>query len=270
VAGLAERWNGHRWRSVPVAQPAPHVTGATRNEFVLASVSCASPKLCVAVGRHSKLGATGMLAMAYNGKHWHQYSLPKPVYTSRRVSKGALAAVACPTKSRCLAAGTSNSGAPQAKLRTSRGWRSIAVPHQLQTPSGAELSSVSCATADFCLIGEVSTGTRHTALVGQFTDGRLHVAHAKAPKGTQAIELFRVSCFGHSTCVALGDRQIRHGDQYDTVAVVEHLHSGRWSLASHQGLGTAYITGLSCLSTSHCAAGGADTNEAAGFYASET
>jgi hypothetical protein len=268
ASGLAERWNGRRWRSVPVRQATPHITGTRRDGFLFASVSCTSRRFCVAVGQHSAQNATGMLAMTYNGKRWHQDKLPKPINNLERIGRAVLDAVACPSVTRCLATGTSATGIPRVELRTRTGWHALAVPHRLQTAAGASLLSVSCAAADFCLIGEASDNTGRVALLGEFAGGRLHLVHVTAPKRTQSVELVQVFCFSRLRCTALGNREISHGDQDETVAVVEHLQDGRWSLASHKGLAAADIAELSCLGTTHCTAVGRDTDQ--GFFASET
>jgi hypothetical protein len=270
AAGLAERWNGHRWSSVPVPQATPRVTGTTRNAFTLASVSCTSRAFCVAVGQHTSQAGGGMLAMTYNGKRWRQSRLPKVVNNTRRSGQAALAAVSCSTTSRCLAVGTSVTGFPRVEQRTRNGWHALAVPAKLGDERPAALSSVSCASSSFCLIGVNSSVTGRSTLLGELSGGQIHQVRVTGPKRTDGLDLYQVACTSADSCVALGTRQARRGDEDYPVAAVEHIHSARSSPASHRGLADAYVIGMSCLSTTRCTAVGRKNNVPEGYYGTLT
>jgi len=62
---VAERWNGHRWRTQRIREPA----GASGN--VLVAISCSSRRRCTAVGYDlTTSGNTLTLAERWNGRRW--------------------------------------------------------------------------------------------------------------------------------------------------------------------------------------------------------
>ena len=145
---LAEAWNGTRW----VVQATPNPPGATLNDLV--SVSCTSPKACMAIGetevysKHSP-GPELTLAEAWNGFKWS--ILPTPAVEGTTAN---LAGVSCTSASVCTAVGsyeTSNNNlVPLAEGWNGTRWAIESTP----VPAGATrtyLASVSCTSPKTCI-----------------------------------------------------------------------------------------------------------------------
>jgi hypothetical protein len=90
---LVERWTGHRWVRMHLAQPAG-ISGAD-----LYGVSCSSARTCTAVGSGVVSDNVGSpFAERWNGRRWQVQTI------SARVTSGVpLAAVSCGSKTSCTA-----------------------------------------------------------------------------------------------------------------------------------------------------------------------
>jgi hypothetical protein len=81
-------------------QPSPDITTPTGN---LASVSCASPRFCEAVGSYTNTaGLFVTLAEAWNGTSWRTQPTPSPAGGSNLLFTG----VSCTSSSFCEAVGS--------------------------------------------------------------------------------------------------------------------------------------------------------------------
>ena len=93
---MTQHWNGTAWTLVS----SPDVPGAVFDD--LKAVSCATSKMCVAVGALPTGSSTSGLVLRWNGTVWSRVTTPDPVGT-----RGTLSGVACPSTTRCVAVGTS-------------------------------------------------------------------------------------------------------------------------------------------------------------------
>jgi hypothetical protein len=105
-APMIEAWDGKSWRLVYAPQPSVPVSPAKIDDQ-LVSVSCASGSFCLAVGWHRwstpQTALSDTLVERWDGISWtivrSPNGSPSPGFSN------ALMAVACPTKSRCMAIG---------------------------------------------------------------------------------------------------------------------------------------------------------------------
>src|SRR5262249_7534001 len=118
--GVAERWNGTRWRAVKAPPGRP------------GSVACSSATRCVAVG--------GAGAAVWNGRRWR----PVPTARIRDSVVIELSDVSCPAATRCIAVGDFELRHGHALLTLAeewngRRWRVLATPN-----TGGVLAAVDC------------------------------------------------------------------------------------------------------------------------------
>jgi hypothetical protein len=132
---LAERWSGKKWsvqRSPRLANE--HCADLRCNE--LTSVSCASPLVCIAIGR----AAHGSFVERWGGKKWTIQRTPN-------VGSSLLWDVSCGSATACTAVGVGPNG-PLAERWNGARW-SIQRTARLALPNGA-LTDVSCPTPTDC------------------------------------------------------------------------------------------------------------------------
>lgn len=143
---LAERWNGRRW-SIEATPKLPY--GGT-----LASVSCITPTVCMAVGDREKPGpgityVPGQaLAERWSGGRWKVEPTPRlPV--GRGYGNG-LAAVSCPSSSSCTAVGMTDRGNTLAEHWSAGRWSIQPTPKVRHRGSYAGLNGASCPSIQTC------------------------------------------------------------------------------------------------------------------------
>lgn len=96
-APLAELWNGTAW-TVQATAPLP----PTVQEATLGGVSCVPTGTCVAGGTAIKYGHGAVLGERWTGS---RFVVLRSVVDSQKWQTGSFAAVSCPTRSDCTAAG---------------------------------------------------------------------------------------------------------------------------------------------------------------------
>jgi hypothetical protein len=172
VAGLAEAWNGVRWRVVPFPDPA-------RARYVdVQDVSCASSARCVAVGFAFTFGPTPRsVAELWRAGRWHL------VKAAARTPSGAmLNGVSCPATSRCVSVGEALTTAGRkllAEAWNGAGWRVLRTPRPpAAIPSF--LNQVSCAGARRC-VAVGSSGDGVSALAESWNGISWRVLTAPSP-----------------------------------------------------------------------------------------
>src|ERR1700722_1072979 len=135
---LTETWNGRTW-------------SVTHNPYVgstasLKAVSCVLATRCVAVGTFYD-GHSEPLVETWNGTIWSFTPSPKAEL------QGQLDGVSCSSATKCVAVGDTNDGVTSAGFADT--WNGIhwSLMHVHDEPLGSSssLSSVSCATAQYCV-----------------------------------------------------------------------------------------------------------------------
>lgn len=241
-------------RTVPVpglaVVPSPHVHGA------LASVACASPASCVAVGDMESAGGVGAGALAerWDGTSWS-------VTPTGGVGAASLSSVSCPESYWCMAVGPGG-----AATWNGRSWS--AVPVDSGVPS--TLSSVDCLSSTSCWAvgvenGGQSPGPGDKALVESWDGHAWGFLSSLAPPGTSAASLSSVTCPSADFCVAVGD--YRTSATLDTaMAETWDGHASAWSLLPiGQPAPESSLSSVTCTSPSFCmAVGGYSTGPVTG------
>jgi hypothetical protein len=155
---LTERWNGSAWTIVS----SPNAASGAGD---LASVSCASVKVCVAAGSAYRSSSRNTLIETWNGTAWTRAASAD----SASATHSALSGVSCVSPTSCVAvggaSGASNSSKTLVKTLVGGHW-SIATS---ANPAGARTSSlnaVSCTSATSCIaVGHYDTNGAPLTLV---------------------------------------------------------------------------------------------------------
>jgi hypothetical protein len=187
-AGLAERWNGRRWRLLRVHFP---------RQAALYGVSCAG-RTCMIVGQRL---ARSLLALQLTGT---RVVLRAP-RVPRGTEGGTLTAVSCTAADSCMAVGEVTKAAEDSLAEYWNGtrWRITSTPH----PAGAMtvLSAVSCPEAGLCLSGgaPVAGFERPVSLTLLWQRGRWHSLKTIGLTGTYLVP-YGISCVTSSRCLVAG------------------------------------------------------------------
>lgn len=256
--GLAERWNGVKWRIQPITLP----KGAAGSE--LRGVSCTSATACTAVGYAVEKAAhrSVNLAETWNGASWRVQAVPNPEGST----DASLMAVSCTSAKACTAAGFyANAGGQHPVVERSDGsvWRVQVLPK----PGTSELYGVSCSAQNAC------TAVGHSSTGGPLAEGwngtTWHVQAVPLPREGL---LDAVSCTSPRACTATGSS---FGTTGPTLA--ERWNGIRWTVQA-----TPYPTdfrvstqqlelnGVSCGSVNSCTATGAYAPAGRSAYFLET
>ena len=159
--------------------PIPIKGAASQAE--LNGVTCANASSCTAVGSYSR-NAGGYLSsfmVTGAGKTWAAGSVLPPSGSTIRAS--VIQAVACPTATSCVAAGTYVGGngntQPWITVESAGRWagRLLPFPRSIGAAQDVGLSSVSCPAPGSCVA--LGTNARRGVLVDVFTGGRWKAKH---------------------------------------------------------------------------------------------
>jgi hypothetical protein len=231
---FVERWNGRRWRTVPVPKPQDASDAGTP---VLTAVSCTAPSACTAVGRYDVASGRAFgYVERWDGAHWRRQALPQP----RGADDSELWGLSCSTDSACTAVGTYFAGGDSRPL--AEGWDGERWHVQRPEPGDA-LYAVSCR-------GE----HRVCSAVGGRYDVNTELTlgerwHGRRGWGTQATadssdpslfgqQLAGVACPSRAWCMAVGftftyakDGEAPLSESWDRARPA----GSRWSLESTPG-----------------------------------
>lgn len=239
--------------------PIPRLVSAA----VLSSVSCPSPRACVAVGYAvNAAGAPEPLAERWNGARWSIQPVPAP----RGVTSSFLFGVSCATARRCTAVGSAtrpNTGTVVLSERLSRSrWSIERVPRPAHRARHEVdyLAAVSCPRTTSCTaVGFAgnAAGTAGRTLAARWTRARGWViAPARAPAAARAAFLSGVSCPSARLCTAVGWMTTRAGA---ATTLAERLTPGGWTvqrMPTPPAATEVQLTGVACASSSFCTAAG--------------
>jgi hypothetical protein len=246
---LAEQWDGANWTMQPTSNPSGPQFG------VLTGIDCTSSSDCVAVGQY---GQGGTLAERWDGTSWSVQSTPSPGQFA------ALLSVSCTSSSACVAVGGYNdsSGAQVALAERWDGtsWTVQPTPN----PTGSQfalLTGVSCSSPSACTAVGASSGSSNPfdgnafSTLAERWNGQNWSLQTTANAGGGGA-LGGVACPQASACIAVGIG-------FDASGTVITLGQGwdgtQWSAqptVSPQGARGAHLAGVSCKSSSICAAVG--------------
>ncbi len=240
--------------------PAPRLVSSA----VLSSVSCPSPRACVAVGYAvNAAGAPAPLAERWTRGHgW----AVQPVPTPGGATNSFLFGVSCATARTCTAVGSAthaNAGTVVLAERLDRNRWTI---ERLPRPAGRGrrevdyLAAVSCPRARSCTaVGFAgnAAGTAGRPLTARFTAAHgWSIASAPIPTTAKAAFLSGVSCPSPRSCAAVGFATSRAGAG---VALAERLTADGWALQripTPLAATEVQLTGVACASPVSCTAAG--------------
>lgn len=161
-------WHGTTWKTVTPTLP----KGVTN--LVLNSVSCTSPRSCVAVGNGSGTLGTATVAEVWDGKAW---AATRPIAWPASAANSWVDGVSCVTASYCVAAGYIdqnpqakgfNTGRAAASVWNGRTWTAAAVAAPGKDKASL-FTGVTCLRKSFCVAaGQVGPydSTKGTGLSG--------------------------------------------------------------------------------------------------------
>jgi len=197
-APFAERWNGVGWRVEATPVPAGASVG------FLSAVSCASARLCVAVGFFvNRAGAGKPLAERWNGNRWSIEPVPSPVAAAYQ-----LVGVSCPRRDSCVAAGflvVTGIEVMLAERRNGGRW-STQRPLYPAGATGVQFAGASCPSSSACTaVGSFGDVTGHDEPLAERWDGTSWaIEPTSLPANAVSTSLAAVSCTSTTTCTAVG------------------------------------------------------------------
>lgn len=235
----------------------PHATTSTQSS--LYGVSCATLTACTAVGSYQKnFGAPFSMAERWTGTRWSLLPNPNPTGTS----ESSFNDVSCIAATMCTAVGFIGLGRTLAEQWNGTSWTIQPTP----TPAGVTesiLQGVSCTSATACVAVGVSYANGSTPPLAERWNGtRWILQSVPSPAGATFSELQRVSCMSAKACIAAGDFGDSAGN-YFTLA--ERWDGAKWTIQrtpNPGGAALSFLFGISCTSTTSCAATGHSTNSA--------
>jgi|HubBroStandDraft_4_1064222.scaffolds.fasta_scaffold06127_2 hypothetical protein len=238
-------------------------TSGTHDNFP-GSVSCASASFCVTAGSYfsgnsETPGFDQTLIEAWNGSSWSIASSPNTSNTQWNQLYGA----SCASASFCVAAGYSdnNSGFGQTLIEAWNGssWSIVSSPNS--NMQNSVLTSVSCASASFCVAAGYSydASDLFQTLIETWNGSNWSIASSPNTTSTQDNVLAGVSCVSASFCVAAGSSENTSGQNQ---TLIEAWNGSSWSIASspNSNMQDNALTGVSCVSASFCVAAGSSDN----------
>ncbi len=243
---LVETWNGSNW----AIQTVPSPSGATQTS--LDAVSCSSPGACFVVGEHQ--------ADRWNGTSWKSLYVPTP---GPHTGLTDLTGVACPSDSRCYAAGSYYvDGVLTAIAETWDGTKWAAESTPISTSNDESgLSGIACSDDTLCAAAgfydDPVDGSR--ALVESF-ELRWQPQTLTVPSGSIASSISAVSCTSTTFCMAV-DTFEASGSTFGTSA--QQWNGGSWNDLPTPNSANSALNGISCTSSTFCmAAGDVNTDSA--------
>lgn len=256
---LAEAWNGTSWSIVP--SPNGGVSDA------LSSVTCVSASSCTGVGDFvNNSGVWQTLIETWNGSGWS--IIPSP---NSGTQDNFLTGVSCVSTTACMAAGWSLPNTLSVTQTLIEGWNGSTwsiVPTTTTITSVNYLSGVSCASPSSCTaVGEFITGRGSVSqtLIEAWNGARWSIVRSPN-QGRSTNRLLGLSCVSASACTAVGEFSDLHQHGINQT-LVETWNGRRWAVvpSPDSGTGDNALLGVSCISTSSCAAVGFHIN--GGFVA---
>lgn len=228
---LARHWNGRSWRIEP--------TPGSGHYLQLDAISCATTKMCVAVGT---------MILRWDGSAWA---------VSRKSSP--FDAVSCPTATECVAVGVTGGRAAIYGLWNGAAWTIRPMPAPAHAVQSLRLASLSCAGRDFCVaVGDYSYGVgarptpsaRDQAFAQEWDGSGWRIL--ATPNAASWNQLNAVACTSARVCVAVG------------TAAGQFPFAERWNGASWllervpdpSSIGYANLSAVGCWSATACMAAG--------------
>ncbi len=254
---LAERWTGARWLLERTPTPGDLFEG-------LSGVSCLGASFCVAVGSyHTAADTEQALAEQWNG---HRWLLLHPVSPGTQVNY--LASVSCPTRTECVAVGSSDNQSGNfhtlAELWDGTAW---SVLPTLDPHANNDLTAISCPSPLSCMAvgsSHVRLDDTYVALAEQWNGTTWKVL--ATPDPSQGFNVLSgISCLRPGWCMAVGYMSAGGHPVYaDALAMAWNGTSWQQVPAPNPG-GDMELDSVSCTRTTRCVAAGQYVHSGTGF-----
>jgi hypothetical protein len=234
---------------------AEHVLGSSSTGPV--SVSCGSPRDCVAVGGADP-GQGDDWVTTDGGTSWTEHAVPSADTTQPAI--GGFTDVSCVSAHVCIAAGADGNGNGLSWRTTDGGasWAQQSVPDTSgSTQSNDGPAAISCGTKTLCVT--VGTNNNGDSVAWTSVNGgqwnEQPISGAEAPNG----DVQDISCASVSDCVAVGEDGAGNGNP--GVWTTSNWGS-TWTeqTVPNSGGSNSYVRWVSCPSTTVCVAVGNDSN----------
>ncbi|HTW07949.1 MAG TPA: hypothetical protein VME46_10580 [Acidimicrobiales bacterium] len=258
-AYLAASWDGRTWQLQQVAVPRPFINAS------LAAVSCATPRMCEAVGTAETKTKLTTFAAKWNGGAWSAQTTPL-VAGARDPS---LTGVSCLSASFCEAVGQ-YVGATGAITPLAEEWDGSTWEVQSSVANAdarlAGLASVSCATIEDCEAVGFDLGTNSGLAEGW--DGHDWARQPVSRSGTSGdVVLSSVSCAAAGVCEAVGYSATSKQLLAESWNGKTWASQGAAGPAGAKGKGPAELNSISCIASVSCEAVGDYSQGVHGWHA---
>jgi hypothetical protein len=209
------------------------------------TITCPSAKVCVVAGAETSTGPGG----AVGTLEW--LTTGAPSVTVEVTGTNDLTGVACPSPTRCVAAGYFNG---KSTATSTKQYGEVAIVNSNETTVHAHrvaktdtLSGVGCGSATKCVVvGFGGPNATHHAVVVDVSKG--HIGSARSAPG--AGQLNDISCGTATTCWATGEHSSAKG-RISTVVVKVSKGKPKHALGGPEDVG-----GISCVTATTCYLGG--------------
>jgi hypothetical protein len=246
---FAEQLQGSKW----TIEPMPAIAGA-----VLLGVSCMSSIHCTAVGYTTPSPTsrdTSTLAESWNGLKWLVETTP----AEASVGQPALNAVACPSVTECIAAGTSKAE-PLAEIWKGSQWKVMTTPMiNLSTETSyGPFFGVTCPSVTECIaVGyQIVKTTASMAMI--WNGGIWSDQPSPEPHGSVSTLINGVSCASTTYCTFVGEFSTSATSL--PRAIAEMWNGSKWTIRSTPATRGTFLDGVSCVASDTCTAVGAGFN----------
>ena len=248
-------YNGSAWADHELAG----LLNVGNNAYVK-SVSCASSTSCVAGGDYRDgSGHEQAFVSVYNGSAWADQEVPG----SLNVGNAVVYTVSCASSTSCVAGGdyTDSSGHEQAFVSVYNGstWADHEVAGSLNVGNIAYVDSVSCASSTSCVAGGgYKDGSGNYQAFVSVYNGSAWADHELAGSlNVGNAHLSSVICDSSTSCVAGGQYTDSSGHEQAFVSVYNGSAWADHEVAGSLNVGNnAYVSSVSCTSSTSCVAGG--------------
>jgi hypothetical protein len=261
--GAIEQAYGKTWSKMSLPVPAGAV-GTTLPP--LASVVCAAPGNCFAVGTYyNALNEATALIHHWNGKAWGLMKAAAPVISrtphATTAPQTSLTSIACPTPTSCYAVGyfegTNGSINTLVEHWNGKVWQAQASP--TSNALTTTLQGIACVTDTSCFAVGTSMAATHTKPFIVRWNGTAWTAMTSP--GLQFAGLDDIACASAKACFALGSVASK-----TTSTLVERWNGTKWAVVTLKNMPTAnHLFGIACPTATRCIAVGRRAWTTAGF-----
>jgi hypothetical protein len=221
--------------------------GASGN--YLYDISCEpSTSVCTSVGKSTSSGVYSPIALRWNGLSWSEQTAAK----KSGATHTRLFGVDCPSETRCLAVGNSQSseGASVLSEIWNEGKWSVQTTPVPSEATSSEFVAVGCNnTAECTAVGSAEIGGVKKAIAEEWNSPTWTLATIPIPEGATSSQLDGVDCLWSNLCVAVGRYTTSGGS---IKSLVEFWNGTGWSLQTvtdPEGASQSTLLDASCTPT---------------------